>query len=189
MSISSRVQGTVVPLLAALGLCIGTVALAQSAQSTASATVTGSTLQSLPREYQRWLDEDVHWIITAEERDAFLQLSKKADRDHFIEEFWSRRDPEGGTEFKQRHYQRLAYVNEHFAADIPGWKTDRGRIFILYGPPDGVRSEPGRDNAGSSPKVQVWHYRSMLNYGKDIDLRFVDTCGCGDYRLATSPEN
>ena len=95
--------------------------------------------QELGKTYRKWLDEDVRWIISDEERAAFKQLSNDEERDQFIEAFWQRRDPTPDTEeneFKEEHYQRMAYANEHFAAGIPGWKTDRGRIYIMYGKPD-----------------------------------------------------
>src|SRR5215471_14548096 len=101
--------------------------------------------QELGKTYKKWLDEDVRWIITDEERSAFMQLSNDEERDQFIEAFWARRDPTPDTpenEFKEEHYRRIAYANEHFAAGIPGWKTDRGRIYIMYGPADGIESHP-----------------------------------------------
>src|SRR3974390_2029168 len=96
-----------------------------------------SLRQELGKTYKKWLDEDVRWIITDEEKSAFMQLSNDEERDQFIEAFWARRDPTPDTEeneFKEDHYARIAYANEHFAAGIPGWKTDRGRIYIVYGP-------------------------------------------------------
>src|SRR5947209_7422833 len=99
----------------------------------------------LSKTYRKWLDEDVRWIITDEERSAFKQLSNDEERDQFIEAFWQRRDPTPDTvenEFKEEHYRRIAYANEHFAAGIPGWKTDRGRIYIMYGPADEIESHP-----------------------------------------------
>src|ERR1700722_2737122 len=95
--------------------------------------------------YKKWLDEDVVWLITVEERAAFKQLSNDEERDNFIEAFWQRRDPTPDTEeneYKEEHYRRIAYANEHFAAGIPGWKTDRGRMYIMYGPADEVDSHP-----------------------------------------------
>src|SRR5262249_11814189 len=92
--------------------------------------------QELSKPYKKWLDEDVSYIITDEERAAFRQLSNDEERDNFIEAFWQRRDPTPDTEeneFKEEHYQRIAYANEHFAAGVPGWKTDRGRIYIVFG--------------------------------------------------------
>jgi len=99
----------------------------------------------LSKTYKKWLNEDVVWIITDQERAAFKQLSNDEERDNFIEAFWQRRDPTPDTEeneYKEEHYRRIAYSNEHFAAGIPGWKTDRGRIYIMYGPADEVDSHP-----------------------------------------------
>ncbi|MFZ2083622.1 MAG: GWxTD domain-containing protein, partial [Candidatus Sulfotelmatobacter sp.] len=139
--------------------------------ATSSATVTGSQTQptdqvdplkrtptekqkkqqkrslniELSKTYKKWLNEDVVWIITDQERAAFKQLSNDEERDNFIEAFWQRRDPTPDTEeneYKEEHYRRIAYANEHFAAGIPGWKTDRGRMYIMYGPADEVDSHP-----------------------------------------------
>src|SRR5678809_536155 len=99
----------------------------------------------LSKTYKKWLDEDVRWIITDEEQKAFKLLSNDEERDQFIEAFWQRRDPTPDTienEFKEEHYRRMAYANEHFAAGIPGWKTDRGRIYVMYGPADEIESHP-----------------------------------------------
>src|SRR5215813_8201401 len=104
-----------------------------------------SLRQELGKTYKKWLDEDVAWIISDEERKAFKQLSNDEERDQFIEAFWQRRDPTPDTEeneFKEEHYRRIAYANEHFAAGIPGWKTDRGRIYISFGPADEVETHP-----------------------------------------------
>ena len=101
--------------------------------------------KEISKTYKKWLDEDVRWIITDEERSAFKQLSNDDERDQFIEQFWLRRDPTPDTvenEYKEEHYRRIAYANEHFAAGIPGWKTDRGRIYIMYGPADSMETHP-----------------------------------------------
>src|SRR6185369_4571075 len=95
--------------------------------------------QELGSTYKKWLDEDVRWIITDEERETFKRLSNDEERDNFIEQFWLRRDPTPDTvenEYKEEHYRRITYANEHFAAGKPGWKTDRGRIYVMFGPPD-----------------------------------------------------
>jgi GWxTD domain-containing protein len=136
--------------------------------------------------YQRWLVEDVRWIITPEEQIAFLRLSNDADRDRFIEQFWDRRNPHPdrpGNPFKDEHYRRIAYTNAHFAsAGVPGWETDRGRIYILYGPPD--RIHDGYTNTADRKPAQRWHYHFVGPYDVyDKDFRFVDVCNCGDYRL------
>src|SRR5271156_6818708 len=109
--------------------------------------------QELSKTYKKWLDEDVRWIITDEERSAFKQLSNDEERDQFIEAFWQRRDPTPDTEeneFKEEHYRRIAYANEHYAAGIPGWKTDRGQIYIMYGPADEVDSHPSGGTCAQS---------------------------------------
>jgi len=108
-----------------------------------------SLKQELGKTYKKWLDEDVRWIISDEERAAFKQLSNDEERDQFIEGFWQRRDPTPDTvenEFKEEHYARIAYANEHFAAGIPGWKSDRGRMYIMYGKPDEIESHPSGGN-------------------------------------------
>src|SRR5579862_1780803 len=95
--------------------------------------------------YAKWVSEDVVYIISAEEKAAFEQLQNAAQRDRFIEQFWLRRNPSPATlenPFKEEHYRRIAWANERFASDIPGWRTDRGRIYIFYGPPDEIESHP-----------------------------------------------
>mgnify|MGYP005810144659 CR=1 FL=1 len=143
-----------------------------------------------------WLDQDVRWIITDEERAAFKQLSNEDEREQFIEQFWARRNPNPDSldnEFKEEHYRRMAYANEHFAAGIPGWKTDRGRMYIMYGPPDSIESHPtggfyerspeeGGGNTQTYP-FEVWRYRYLEGIGQEIEIEFVDTCMCGDYHM------
>src|SRR2546423_6538570 len=102
------------------------------------------TLKELDSAYRQWLTEDVTYIISPDERNAFLQLDTNEEREQFIEQFWLRRSsnpdlPE--NDFKEEHYRRIAYANEHFASGIPGWKTDRGRMYIMWGP---ARSEERR---------------------------------------------
>jgi GWxTD domain-containing protein len=97
------------------------------------------------RALRKWIDEDVSYIISNEERTAWKRLATDEERESFIESFWLRRDPTPDTldnEFKDDHYERIAYANEHFASGIPGWKTDRGRIYIMYGKPDEIESHP-----------------------------------------------
>ena len=155
-----------------------------------------SLKQELSKTYKKWLDEDVRWIITDEERAAFKQLSNDEERDQFIEAFWQRRDPTPDTvenEFKEEHYRRIAYANEHFAAGIPGWKSDRGRIYIQYGPPDEIESHPSGGNyerpieeGGGSTSTfpfEDWRYRYLEDIGQEVIIEFVDTCMCGDYHM------
>jgi len=146
--------------------------------------------------YKKWLDEDVIWIITDEEKQAFKQLSNDEERDSFIEAFWQRRDPTPDTEeneYKEEHYQRIAYANEHFAAGIPGWKSDRGRIYIMYGKADEVDSHPSggtyqrpmEEGGGetSTFPFEQWRYRYLEGIGQEVIIEFVDTCMCGDYHM------
>jgi GWxTD domain-containing protein len=162
----------------------------QLAFSFASAQANPSTSSGLPQVYQHWLDEDVSWIITADERVAFLRLTSDDERKRFVKEFWLRRDPTPGTEkneFKEEHYRRIAYSNVHFAWQaLPGWKTDRGRIYIVFGPPDEIRISQPADKDSSKRSI-VWHYHSAT--GPDRELKFIDVCGCGDYRLEIPPGN
>jgi GWxTD domain-containing protein len=143
-----------------------------------------------------WLDQDVAWIITDEERSAFKQLSNDEERENFIESFWQRRDPTPDTaenEFKDEHYRRIAYANEHFPAGIPGWKTDRGRMYIVFGPPDEIESHPSggtyerpmEEGGGSTSTFpfEQWRYRYIEGIGQEVIIEFVDTCMCGDYHM------
>ncbi|MFB3815243.1 MAG: GWxTD domain-containing protein [Terriglobales bacterium] len=152
--------------------------------------------EELGKTYKKWLDEDVRWIITDEEKQAFRQLSNDEERDQFIEQFWLRRDPTPDTienEMKEEHYRRIAYANERFAAGIPGWKTDRGRIYIMYGPADqidahptgGMYQRPQEEGGGSTSTFpfEVWRYRYLEGIGQEIEIEFVDTCMCGDYHM------
>jgi GWxTD domain-containing protein len=150
----------------------------------------------LSKTYKKWLDEDVRWIITDQERSAFMQLSNDEERDQFIEAFWQRRDPTPDTEeneFKEEHYRRIAYANEHFAAGIPGWKTDRGRMYIVFGPADQIDSHPSggayerpmEEGGGetSTYPFETWRYRYLEGIGQEVIIEFVDTCMCGDYHM------
>src|ERR1700683_543367 len=152
--------------------------------------------QELSRPYKKWLEEDVVWIITDEERAAFKQLSNDEERDNFIENFWQRRDPTPDTEeneYKEEHYQRIAYANEHFAAGVPGWKTDRGRMYIVFGKPDEIDSHPSggsyerpmEEGGGetSTYPFEDWRYRYIDGIGQEVIMEFVDTCMCGEYHM------
>ncbi|MFZ0416940.1 MAG: GWxTD domain-containing protein [Candidatus Sulfotelmatobacter sp.] len=150
----------------------------------------------LSKTYKKWLNEDVVWIITDEERAAFKQLSNDEERDNFIEAFWQRRDPTPDTEeneYKEEHYRRIAYANEHFAAGIPGWKSDRGRMYIMYGPADEIDAHPSggsyerpmEEGGGetSTFPFETWRYRYLEGIGQEVIIEFVDTCMCGDYHM------
>jgi GWxTD domain-containing protein len=160
-------------------------------QSAGSAADQFST--QLPPAYQRWLDQDVRWIMSNEEREGFLRLNSNRNRDRFIEEFWKRRDPTPATaenEYKEEHYRRLAYADAHFGwGKIQGWETDRGRLYIFYGPPDAIKDEPVMMDDGRSRQAEIWRYNYMerLEFRGNMNLTFIDFCGCGDYRVLGNP--
>ena len=152
--------------------------------------------QELSTAYRKWLNEDVRWIITDQEKKAFLSLSNDEEREAFIEQFWRRRNPNPDSpenEFREEHYRRIAYANEHFAAGKPGWMTDRGHMYIAFGPPDSIDSHPSGgtyerpiDEGGGETSTfpfETWHYRYLEGIGDNIDIEFVDTCMCGDYHM------
>src|ERR1035437_1915338 len=135
--------------------------------------------------YTKWVSEDVAYIIRDDERAAFGRLQSDAEREHFIEQFWLRRDPTPGTvenEFKEEHYRRIAYTNEHYATSVPGWKTDRGRIYIVYGPPDEKESHP------SPVPSEQWLYHFIEGVGKNVVVEFVDPARTGEYRMTVDPK-
>jgi GWxTD domain-containing protein len=152
--------------------------------------------QELHGTYKKWVEEDVHWIITDQELKAFKSLSNDEERDAFIEQFWQRRNANPDSpenEFREEHYRRIAYANEHFAAGKPGWKTDRGHMYIAFGKPDSIDSHPSggmydrpMDEGGgqtSTYPFEIWHYRYLEGVGENIDIEFVDSCMCGDYHM------
>ncbi|MBI4461785.1 MAG: GWxTD domain-containing protein, partial [Acidobacteria bacterium] len=156
--------------------------------------------KELETHYKKWLEEDVSYIILPEEREAFGHLSTEQEREQFVEQFWMRRDPTPDSienEYKEEHYRRIAYANERFASGIPGWRTDRGRIYIMHGPADEVESHPAGgmyerlpEEGGGSTSVypfERWRYRYIEGVGTDIILEFVDTSGSGEYRLTMDP--
>ena len=155
----------------------------------------------LKKAYKDWLEKDVAYVITDEERKAFKKLATDEERERFIEEFWRRRDPDPDTdenEFKEEYYERIAYANEHFASGIPGWKTDRGRIWIMYGKPDERETHPmggsynrqSYEGGGSTTTYpfETWFYRYLPGVGSGVEIEFVDPTGSGEYRIARNPD-
>lgn len=152
------------------------------------------------RIYEDWMKKDVYYIITPEEKKAFKALKTDEERENFIENFWRRRDPNPDTEeneYREEYYERIAYANEHFASGIPGWLTDRGRIYITWGKPDSVEAHPSGgsydrpsyEGGGSTTAYpfEVWFYRHLDDVGDGIEIEFVDPTGTGEYRIARSP--
>ena len=156
--------------------------------------------KELETPYKKWLNEDVVYIITDEERQAWKRLATDEEREQFIEQFWLRRDPTPDTvenEFKEEHYRRIAYANERYASGIPGWKADRGRIYITFGPPDEIESHPSggsyerpsEEGGGttSTYPFEQWRYRWIEGIGTDIIIEFVDPTMSGEYRMTMDP--
>ncbi len=150
--------------------------------------------------YKKWLEEEVPYIISVEEKSAFNKLSTDEEREQFVEQFWERRNPDPGraeNEFKEEYYRRIAYANEHYSSGVPGWKTDRGRIYIMYGPPDeidphpsgGTYNRPPEEGGGTTATYpfEQWRYRYIENIGTDVVLEFVDPSMSGEYHLAYDP--
>jgi GWxTD domain-containing protein len=136
---------------------------------------------------RKWLDEDVIYIITREEKNEFLALRTNNERESFIEQFWVRRGPS----FKAEHYRRIAYANEHFASSMPGWKTGRGRIYIMWGKPDEIESHPTGGAYGTTETFpfEKWSFRHIDGVGDNIELEFVDRPrGISEYRIAWTPD-
>ncbi len=136
--------------------------------------------------WQQWLDVDTAYIMTHEERRAFILLKTDEEREQFTEQFWSRRDPTPGTsanEFKDEHYRRIAYANDHYStATIPGWASDRGRNYILFGPADELESHPQGRIANPSPS-EAWRYRYIEGIGANATFLFTDPDHTGAYSL------
>jgi GWxTD domain-containing protein len=156
--------------------------------------------KELATPYKKWLEEEVPYIISDEERSAFLQLQTNEEREQFIEAFWQRRDPTPDTvenEFKEEHYRRIAYANERFSSGIPGWRTDRGRIYIMWGKPDSLESHtqgemynrPMSEGGGqtSTYAFEDWNYHYMEGIGQNITIEFVDPTGTGEFHITMDP--
>jgi GWxTD domain-containing protein len=160
----------------------------------------GKALKELDTQYKQWLNEDVVYIISPDERTAFLRLDTNEEREQFIEQFWLRRsgNPDlPDNDFKEEHYRRIAYANEHYASGIPGWRTDRGRIYIIWGPADEIDSHPTGgtydrpfDEGGGSTTTypwELWRYRYLEGIGNNVELEFVDPSSSGEYHLTMDP--
>jgi GWxTD domain-containing protein len=156
--------------------------------------------KELATPYKKWLEEEVPYIISDEERSAFLQLQTNEEREQFIEAFWQRRDPTPDTvenEFKEEHYRRIAYSNERFSSGIPGWRTDRGRIYIIWGPADQIESHsagstynrPMTEGGGQTSVYGFddWTYHYLEGIGQNITIEFVDPTGTGEYHITMDP--
>src|SRR5438445_707877 len=209
----ARVVRSVFASVFSMMISLAPVVAQQEAPSTNPATSTspqkltkeqkkkmGRALKELDAQYKQWLNEDVVYIIAPEERTAFLQLSTSEEREQFIEQYWLRRSsnpdlPE--NDVKEEHYRRIAYANEHYASGIPGWKTDRGRTYIIWGPADEVDSHPTggtydrpmNEGGGSTSTYpwEMWRYRYLEGIGNNVEIEFVDPSGSGEYHMTMDP--
>lgn len=188
----------------ALGLTIisagATIGFSQKTKETATEDISGKTRKvgtEMKDVYKKWITTDVAYIITKDEKKAFYALKTDEERENFIENFWRRRDPNPDTEeneYREEYYERIAYANEHFTSGIPGWKTDRGRIYIAWGKPDSIESHPSGgsydrpsyEGGGSTTTYpfEIWFYRHLDNVGDGLEIEFVDPTGTGEYRIA-----
>jgi len=191
---------TTIAFSLALVLTVACFGFAQKPEATPAQDPTDkprNVKPELKQAYKRWLDNDVAYIITKEERKAFMALATDEERENFIENFWRRRDPNPDTEeneYREEYYERIAYANEKFTSGIPGWKTDRGRIYIAWGKPDSIESHPSGgsyerpsyEGGGSTTTYpfEIWFYRHLEGVGDGIEIEFVDPTGTGEYRIA-----
>ena len=207
-----RVYSTILPALFCFALLSASSAAAQDqppaqTQNPAPKPLTKKDRNQQARKLAKesatqnsWLTEEVIYIITKEEKDAFLRLTTNEERDQFIEEFWRRRNPDPDSPdnaAREEHYRRIAYANDRFSSGIPGWKTDRGHIYILWGPPDEIDSHaagstydrPPEQGGGSTTvhAFDIWRYRHLEDIGENIELWFVDPSGSGEYHLTMDP--
>ena len=155
--------------------------------------------KELETPYKKWLTEDVGYIISDEERKAFKTLQTDEERDQFMEQFWLRRDPTPDTEeneYREEHYRRIAYANQYFASGIPGWKSDRGMIYIKYGPPDerdqhngGTEQRSFQEGGGETSMFpyEQWRYRYIEGFPPNVEIEFVDTTMTGEFRMTMDP--
>jgi len=162
----------------------------------AFALFTAIALLAQSNPYTSWLDKDVRWIITLPERTAFESLKTDGERDHFIVQFWEHRDPTPGTpenEFKEEHYRRIAYANSQFPSKIEGALTDRGAVYIKYGPPDEIlrngqiQESDSKADLSARQVSQVWVYRALGKPPAERRFKFVDSCACGEFQLKDEP--
>jgi GWxTD domain-containing protein len=178
---------TLATIIIAVNL-FGAAHIRTASQSNSSSSVEDPALSRLPAPYRSWLTEDVPYIITNEERKIFLRLADDDERDRFIEQFWQRRSPAPGSEenlSEEEHYRRIAYSNEHFSTDLPGWRSDRGRIYIAWGPPEEVRADSATPQQ-TSESLQIWRYRYLEGIGENVEVTFSHIQDSHNYQLTVN---
>lgn len=161
--------------------------LASLLAASALAWAAAAKVQDLPLQYRKWLEEDAAYLIGPKEKEVFLSLTTDRERDLFIEAFWKQRNPDPENEknaFREEHYRRMAYANQHFGrgSTLPGWKTDRGRIHIILGPP---RQDFTYDQSLDIVPVQVWFYQGFAKFGlpDSFSCVFYKPAPAGEYEL------
>ena len=182
-------------------LIFGMIFSALPAVAQNTSTIKHKKAASPDRVYKQWVDDEVKWIITSEERSAFMRLTTDDERDTFIDQFWLRRDPDPDTpenEYKDEYYRRIAYADAKYSSGIPGRNTDRGRIYIMFGPPDSTDSHPAggqyqrptNEGGGSTSTFpfETWFYRHLDNVGDGLEIEFVDPTMSGEYHIARAPD-
>jgi len=188
-------------LLALFSLCLNNGYSLSGSSSKKSNVKKSKQSGDLADHYKKWLDEDVTYIITDEEKSVFKNLKNEEERESFVEQFWARRNPDPRSPdnvFKEEHYRRIAYANQNYASGVQGWRTDRGRIYIMFGKPDELESHPtggayarpyseGGGTTSTYP-FEKWWYRHIDGVGDDIEIEFVDKSMSGEYRMAMTPE-
>lgn len=144
-------------------------------------------LKKLSPQYRKWLQEDVVYIISAKEKEVFLQLETDLEREALIKAFWRQRDPNPNTpenEFQIEHYRRIKYANTWFGKEspAPGWKSDQGRIYIVLGEP---KSIDRLENKTELRNIVIWYYQGLGDYGlpNAFNVLFFKRDYTGDYEL------
>jgi GWxTD domain-containing protein len=164
----------------------------------ALALVAATPSLARPGELRRWIEGPIRYIASPDEARAFKALSDDVARLAFIERFWGRRDPSPGTlvnEYRQTFWERVRTANERFrATTIPGWRTDRGKIFILFGPPNDIRDDMDvevSDEPGAKRGLIRWFYtgeaEGRANAGPVTVVPFVRDPD-GEYHLSSDPK-
>jgi GWxTD domain-containing protein len=183
-----RLKGACMPVLAGV-ILVATAAVGVAERSHARLGLVPPQRQARPTEsspYKRWLNGPVSYIIRTREREAFDKLATGQERNMFIQQFWERRNPIPGSatnNFKEEFYRRVAYADEHFAEGYPGWKSDRGHMYIAYGPPDEIHFLP---HAKPHPYAD-WLYAFIPGLGEHLTFRFEVPAGNDEYRLSSPP--
>jgi GWxTD domain-containing protein len=151
-------------------------------------SVVATPAPALPDKWKHWLDEEVVYIITPKEKEVFLSLASEREREDFEKAFWLQRDPTPGTpvnEFKDEHNKRLKYANEFLGRGSfqPGWKTDRGKIYVILGKPVDVQRY--YESAQNLVPSELWHYQGDTSLGLPpfFYIIFYQDQGSSEYKL------